>query len=68
MRGVRLAFLFCCALVLAPDLLAQKPCPPPPVPTNRGTNIFDPQQEMYLAQIEAEQLQRDFKVIDDSDV
>jgi WD40 repeat protein len=54
--------------LLAPVLRAQKACPAPPVPTDRGTNIFNPQQEMYLAQIEAERLQREYKVIDDPDV
>lgn len=66
--GVTFSLLSSCALLLAPSLLAQQTCPPPPVPTNRGANIFDAQQEMFLAQTEAEHLQREFKVIDDPDV
>jgi hypothetical protein len=38
------------------------------VPANRSANIFDAQQEMYLGEAEAEQAQREFKVIDDPDV
>jgi WD40 repeat protein len=67
-RRVGFAFLSACALLFAPFLCAQQACPPPPIPTNKGSNIFDPQQELWLAEIEAEQLQREYKVIDDPDV
>jgi WD40 repeat protein len=65
---VGIAFLFPCALLLAPTLPAQQSCPPPPVPTSRGVNIFNAEQEMFLGEAEAEHLQRQFKVIDDPDL
>jgi hypothetical protein len=67
-RRVIFAFLFLLALVSSPCVLAQLACPPPPVPTNRGANIFDAQQEMLLGEVEAEHLQREFRVIDDPEV
>jgi WD40 repeat protein len=63
-----IAFFSVFALVVAPRVPAQQSCPPPPVPTNRGTNIFDAQQEMILGEVEAEHLQRDFRVIDDPEL
>jgi WD40 repeat protein len=54
-----------CAIV-APDARAQQPCQPPqPPPAAAGQNIFTPQQEMDLGDAIAEQLQKDFRVIDD---
>ncbi|MGH9531652.1 MAG: M48 family metalloprotease [Terriglobales bacterium] len=52
-------------LILAPVFLAGQ-CPPmPPAGPPRGANIFSEEQEMYLGDAVAEQLQRDFRVVED---
>jgi WD40 repeat protein len=61
-------FVAACAIV-APKARAQQPCQPPqPPPAVAGQNIFTPQQEMDLGDAIAEQLQKDFRVIDDSEL
>ena len=60
--------LFAVMLGISAPTRAQKPCAPPPVPTPRGNNIFNAQQEMDLGEVQAEWLQRQFRVIDDPDV
>jgi WD40 repeat protein len=67
-RAVTFPFLCCCALLLATSAFSQQSCPPAPVPAIRGTNIFDSQQEAYLGDVQAEQLQHTFRVIDDPTV
>jgi hypothetical protein len=66
--GLKVTGLSFLAFIWALSAFAQQTCPPPPVPTNRGTNILDAQQEMFLGEAEAEHLQRNFKVIDDPDL
>jgi hypothetical protein len=61
---------FVCHLCAAP-LVAQQQTPsarchpPAPLVATAGTNIFTPQQEMDLGDAIAEQVQRDFRIIDD---
>ncbi len=48
---------------------AQEGCPAPPsLPTQSGANIFSEQQEMWLGDIIAEQMQRRFRLASDPDV
>jgi WD40 repeat protein len=57
-----------CAIV-APRAPAQQPCQPPqPPPPTAGQNIFTPQQEMDLGNAVAEQVQKNFRVIDDPEL
>lgn len=63
-RFLLLLILLCQALPLA----AQQPCAPPPPPVNKEPNIFNAQQEMELGDAIAEQVQKDFHVIDDEEV
>ncbi|HEV7904762.1 MAG TPA: M48 family metalloprotease [Pyrinomonadaceae bacterium] len=66
---------FVCSLFAAPQLLRAQETPPaapsarcqPPAPlvATAGTNIFTAQQEMDLGDAIAEQVQRDFRVIED---
>jgi hypothetical protein len=60
--------LFAVMLGISAPTRAQKPCAPPPVPAPRGNNIFNAQQEMDLGEVQAEWLQRQFRVVDDPDV
>lgn len=54
-------------LILTPPFLAsQGQCPSMPAAgSQRGANIFSEEQEMYLGDAVAEQLQRDFHVVED---
>jgi hypothetical protein len=67
-RGIFLVLLFSLSVFLSTAVRAQQTCPPPPVPDTRGTNIFNNQQEMDLGDAIAEQIQRDYKVIDDPEL
>src|SRR5919204_5422224 len=71
-RTLRLCLLFLASsLSPAAPLRAQGPqrCPPPVVPAAaRAASIFTPRQEMDLGDVIAEQLQRDYRVIEDEEV
>ena len=66
---------FVCSLFVAPQLLRAQETPPappssrcqPPAPlvATAGANIFTAQQEMDLGDAIAEQVQRDYRVIED---
>jgi hypothetical protein len=71
MRFAPAAALFAAALSLAATSRAQqtKPCPAPPALTaSSQRNIFTPQQELDLGEIEAEALEKDFRVIHDDEI
>ena len=60
---LRLFFLSAIAL---PLWAQQQTCPaPPPLQAAPGVNLFTPQQEMYLGDVIAEQVQREFRVVQD---
>ena len=63
----------CCLLLLASGqagvvINAQQPCRPPAPQLSREPNIFTEEQEVDLGDAIAEQIQRDFRVIDDDEV
>jgi hypothetical protein len=63
----------CCLLLLALGqagivINAQQPCRPPTPQISREPNIFTEEQEVDLGDAIAEQIQRDFRVIDDDEV
>src|SRR5262245_39107427 len=63
----------CCLLLLASiqasvTINAQQPCRPPTPQLSREPNIFTEEQEGDLGDAIAEQLQRNFRVIDDDEV
>jgi hypothetical protein len=63
----------CCLLLLASiqagvTINAQQPCRPPAPQLSREPNIFTEEQEVDLGDAIAEQIQRDFRVIDDDEV
>jgi hypothetical protein len=63
----------CCLLLLALAqagvmINAQQPCSPPAPQVSREPNIFTEEQESDLGDAIAEQIQRDFRVIDDDEV
>src|SRR5215475_7608474 len=65
--------LKCCLLPLALGqagavINAQQPCRPPAPQVSREPNIFTEEQEVDLGDAIAEQIQRDFRVIDDDEV
>ena len=54
---------------LAAPVRAQQKCPPPPALTApENANVFTPQQEVELGDIEAEQIERNTRVIHDDDL
>ncbi len=55
-------------LWLEAPIFAQQTCSPPPLPINKERNIFNAQQEMDLGDAIAEQLQKDYRVVDDDEV
>jgi len=56
-------------LFVASSCFAQQACPPPSIPKpDARQDMFDDRQEMDLGDAIAEQLQRDFLVIDDEDL
>jgi len=63
----------CCFLLLASikagvAINAQQPCRPPAPQLSREPNIFTEEQEVDLGDAIAEQIQRNFRVIDDDEV
>ena len=57
------------AFLFAFPCLAQQSCPPPQIPSpDPRSNIFNDRQEMDLGNAIAEQVQRDYLVIDDEDL
>ncbi len=63
------ALLLVTALLAAGGTKAQQKCPPPPAlsaPT--GANIFNTQQELDLGDVQAEWLEKKFRVIHDDDL
>ena len=72
---LRTCLLACACGLLTPALKAQTPqaqpprCQPPaPLVAPAGANIFTARQEMDLGDAVAEQIQRDFRVIDDDEL
>ncbi|HXT64967.1 MAG TPA: M48 family metalloprotease [Pyrinomonadaceae bacterium] len=64
----RFAGLLLCSLV-AYSITAQQPCArPPALPTANEPNIFSDEQEVMLGDAVAEYLQRNYHIIEDSDV
>lgn len=56
------------SLFLAAHIFAQSPCKPPEIVFNRDNyNIFNEQQEMYLGEVMAETLEKNFRVITDEE-
>jgi hypothetical protein len=68
----KLFFLFALFLVNLPVInpaRAQQNCQPPtPIVASRETNIFSEEQEMFLGEAIAEQLQKDYGVIADAEI
>jgi WD40 repeat protein len=60
------AFLISCHAGLV--VKAQQPCRPPAIQGSREANIFTEEQEVDLGDAIAEQLQRNFRVIEDDEV
>src|SRR5262245_11776355 len=63
----------CCLLLMASiqasvTINAQQPCRPPTPQLSREPNIFTEEQEVELGDAIAEQIQRNFRVIDDDEV
>jgi WD40 repeat protein len=64
--GIFPTLLIVAAILVSPVVMAQKQCPPAPIPTvDPGANMFNPQQEMDLGDAFAERFQREYHVIDD---
>src|SRR5262245_45082962 len=61
-----LLFLISCLTSLGTQ--AQQPCRPPAIQISREPNIFTEEQEADLGDAIAEQLQRNFRVIEDDEV
>ena len=54
------------AALFASAARAQQKCPPPPaLSAATGANIFSPQQELNLGDVEAEWLEKNYRVIHD---
>ncbi len=70
MKEIRYKFCFLImALIQATAVInAQQPCRPPAPQASREPNIFSEEQEVDLGDAIAEQIQRDFRVIDDDDI
>jgi WD40 repeat protein len=72
MKHKRLFQLSVCLLVCAcwaTSLKAQQPCQPPaPLTMSQELNIFTQKQEVDLGDAIAEQLQRNFRIIDDAEI
>ena len=57
------------AALFASAARAQQKCPPPPaLSAATGANIFSPQQELNLGDVEAEWLEKNYRVIHDDDL
>jgi hypothetical protein len=66
MRTPLTALLLSLALLATGTLRAQQKCPAPPaLSAGTGANIFSPQQELDLGDIEAEWLEKNYRVIHD---
>jgi hypothetical protein len=66
MRTPLTALLLAFALLAAGTLHSQQKCPAPPaVSAGTGADIFSPQQELDLGDIEAEWLENNYRVIHD---
>jgi WD40 repeat protein len=64
--GIFPILLIVMAILVSPAVKAQKPCPLAPIPPIKpGANMFNAQQEMDLGEVMAEQIQRQYNVIDD---
>ena len=59
--GTEIALVALCGALA----MGQEKCPLPPSPFANEPNIFSPQQEMYLGEISADHLERNFRVIQD---
>jgi WD40 repeat protein len=63
------AILFALTLVFAGGARAQQKCPvPPTLSAPTGTNIFNTQQELDLGDVEAEWLEKNYRVIHDDEL
>jgi len=64
-----IAILLFSALLFPSAARAQQKCPAPPaLGAGTGANIFSPQQELDLGDVEAEWLERNYHVIHDDDI
>lgn len=55
-------------LFFSVNIFAQSPCKPPEIVFNRDNyNIFNEEQEMYLGEVMAETLEKNFRVIEDDE-
>jgi Peptidase family M48 len=69
MRTASIAILLLSAALFAGALRAQQPCPAPPALSPApGTNIFNPQQELDLGDVESEWLEKNYRVIHDDEL
>jgi len=63
------ALLFFCAGVFAEGAQAQQKCPAPPaLSAPKGANMFTSQQELDLGDVEAERLEKNYRVIHDDEL
>jgi len=68
MKTVVIAILFLWAALFAGAAPAQQKCPvPPALHAATGANIFSPQQELDLGNVEAEWLEKNYRVIHDDE-
>src|ERR1700722_17026268 len=69
MKTISIALLSISAILIAGAVCAQEKCPAPPaLGAGTGANIFSPQQELDLGDVEAEWLERNYHVIHDDDI
>lgn len=69
MQRASIAILFALAVLFVATLRAQQRCPAPPaLSPAAGANIFSPQQELDLGDVEAEWLEKNYRVIHDDEL
>jgi WD40 repeat protein len=69
MRTISITILSMLAALPVGVVCAQEKCPAPPVlGASTSTNIFNPQQELDLGDVEAEWLERNYRVIHDDEL
>ena len=69
MKIASIAALLASAVLFASSVRAQQKCPvPPALSPPAGANIFSPQQELDLGEVEAEWLEKNYRVIHDDEL
>lgn len=69
MKAIPIAVLLIAAVFSSGVVRAQEKCPPPPaLSASAGPNIFNTQQELDLGDVEAEWLEKNFRVIHDEEL